>query len=119
MPVQTFVLGLKAYWRRFITHFGLGSSKGEEPCRGVVTTGEGPCLLGSIVLGKYPLGNSTVALRDLADLPRGVACLPSPKPCQAPDCLRRCRVPSSGEEGELPWESPLSAGESVFFWGSL
>ena len=43
-------------------------------------TGERPCLLGSIVLGKYPLGNSDALLRDLADLPRGVTCLPSPKP---------------------------------------
>ena len=39
-------------------------------------TGERPCFLGSIVLGKYPLGNSAVLLRESADLPRGVpACL--------------------------------------------
>ena len=87
-------------------------------------TGEGPCFLGSIVLGKYPLGNSAVSLGDLTDLPREGTCLPSPKPCQAPDCLRRCRtlsawrVPSSREEGKLAWESSsLSVGERVLSSG--
>ena len=63
--------GVKGLLKRLITHFGLGSSEGEEPCRVLCLLGEDPAFLGSIVLGKCPFGNSTVLLRDLADLPRG------------------------------------------------
>ena len=70
-------------------------------------TGEGPCFLGSIVLGKYPLGNSTVLLRDLTNLPRGVpACLALSLAENLTAWggveLSAWRVPSSREEGELP-----------------
>ena len=81
-------------------------------------TGERPCFLGSIVLGKYPLGNSTVPLRDHADLPREVpACLAlglaKHLTAWGGPVLSARRVLSSREKGELAWESSLSAGERV------
>ena len=74
--------------------------------------------MGRIVLGQYPLENSTVSLGDLANLPREGTCLPSPKPCQAPDCLRRCITLCLESTflwgtGDLAWESSLSVGEGV------
>ena len=66
--------GVKGLLERLITHFGLGSSGGEEPCGGVVPTGEDPASWEALSLGKYPLGNSTVSPRDLANLPMVGTC---------------------------------------------
>ena len=85
-------------------------------------TGGGPCFLRSIVLGNCTLGNSTVLLRDLSILPRGVpACLA----LSLAECLTAWggvelstwRVPSTREEGELAWESSLSASKRVLSSG--
>ena len=110
--------GVKGLLERLITHFGLGSSKSGRTLWDVVPTGERPCFLGNIVLVKYPLRNSTVLLRHLADLPMGVpACLALSLAEHLTTWggveLSAQRVSSSGEEGELAWEISLSASERV------
>ena len=88
-------------------------------------TGGGPCFLGSIVLGKYPLGNSTVLLRDLAILPRGVpACLALSLAEHLTAWggveLSAWRVPSSqGRGGTCLGELTLCQWKDVVFQGSL
>ena len=69
-----------------------------------------------------PLGDSTVQLRDCTDLPGGVPAylalsLAEHLTAWGGAVLSAWRVPSSGEEGELAWESSLSASERVLSTG--
>ena len=95
--------GVKGLLERLITHFGLGSSKGEEPC-------------GVLCLQREDLA-SCKALSQGNTLEKVPACLALSLAeyltAWGGEELSAWRVPSSGEEGELAWESSLSVGERV------
>ena len=67
---------VKGLLDKLITHFGLGSSKGEEPWGLLCLLGGGrPCFLGSTGLRRCHLGDIAIWLRGSAVHPRGIACL--------------------------------------------
>ena len=85
-------------------------------------TGEGPCLLGSIVLGNTPWGRALshweTLLTSLEELPACLA-LSLAKYLTAWGGKGLCLETTilQGRGGKLPWESLLSAGERVFSSG--
>ena len=100
---------VKGLLDKLITHFGLGSSKGEEPWGLFCLLGRGrPCFLGSTGLGRCHLGNITIWLRGSTVHPRGITCLPrgaclgivtslsGPEPCRVPDHLGKDSTPCPG-----------------------
>ena len=112
--------GVKGLLDRLITHFGFRFLQGGRTLQGAVPMGERPCFLGSIVLGRYPLADHAVLLTDHAVLPREVpACLSlslaEHLTAWGGAVLSAWRVMSFGEEGELAWESSLSASERVLY----
>ena len=124
--------GVKGLLYKLITHFGLGSSKGEEPCRVL-------CLLEKDLASWEALawGDATwrpalscweTVLSTLGVVPACLEELPARGMCLAWEALSLAehltawgstalsawRVMSSGEDWELlAWESSLSAGERV------
>ena len=50
--------GVKGLLERLITPFGLGSSKGEEPCRVLCLLGEDPASLEALSWGNTPWGTA-------------------------------------------------------------
>ena len=116
--------GVKGLLERLITHFGLGSSKEEDPCGVKCLLGKDPASWEALSWGSTPWGRALshweTSLTFLEELP---ACLA----LSLAECLTAWggiglsawRVLSSGEEGKLSWESSLCWWESVFFWGSL
>ena len=110
--------GVKGLLERFITHFGLGSSEGEEPCGVWCLLEEDPASWEALSWGNTPWGTAVshweTLLISLEELPACLALsLAEHLTAWGGVVLSACRVPSSGEEGELPWKSSLSAGERV------
>ena len=119
------MLGLKGLLERLITHFGLGSSKEEEPCGVWCLLGKDPASWEVLSWGSTPWGRALscweTSLTSLEELPACLAlslakCLTA----WGDIGLSAWRVLSSREEGELALgELNLCWWEGVFFWGSL
>ena len=118
------MLGLKAYWKDWLPTLGLGSSKEEEPCRVWYLLGKDPASWEALSWGDTCWGRALSHWETSLTSLEEFACLPNPKPCQAPDWLRRYR-PLCLESTILWGRGETALGEltlcleSVFFWGSL
>ena len=111
--------GVKGLLERLITHFGLGSSKEEEPCWVWCPLGKDPASWEALSWGDTPWGRALshweTLLTSLEKLPACLALgLAEHLTAWGGIGLSAWRVLSSREEGKLPWESSLSAGERVF-----
>ena len=113
--------GVKGLLERFITHFRLGSSEGEEPSRVWCLLGKDPASWEALSWGSTPWGTTVSCWETLLITLEG---LPACLALSLAECLTAwggvvlsaCRVLSSGEEGEPPWETSLS-GERVISSG--
>ena len=129
-------VGVKGLLDKLITHFGLGSSKGEESCRVLCLLGKDLASWEALAWGDTTWGTALscweTMLSTLGVVPACLEELPAWGMCLAWEALSlaQCltawestalsawRALSSGEDWELPaWESSLSAGDRVLSTG--
>ena len=128
--------GVKGLLDKLITHFGLGSSKGEEPCRVLCLLGKDLASWEALAWGDATWGTALsgweTTLSTLGVVPACLVELPAWGMCLAWEALSPCRVPDSLAKystlclkSTVLWRlgaaclGNITLGKSAVFWGGL